>query len=198
MPTPSPSAESLKLAKELVSPGGHGDANDAALVVEKLAKFPPDVLNAIKAKGTKFIACRGAVTDYLTALKGVQPRGWPPGATWDDVPGVATPNEVVVATTGHGTQQGAHVPETGEGHGCYDLVLHEGGHAYDSAMGQASSKPEFEQARAPDAHKLDAYLSQPGEAGLQETFAETMASYYGGDPKLATDLPSINGYWASK
>src|SRR5262249_23172847 len=52
----------------------------------------------------KVIACRGSVTDYRTDLKGVQPRGWPPGSTWDKVPGSNTPdkNEVVIAVIGHG------------------------------------------------------------------------------------------------
>ena len=66
--------------------GGSGTAEDAKLVAESLAKLPKSTLEQMQKNGTKVIACRGSVTDYRTDLRGVQPRGGPPGATWDKVP----------------------------------------------------------------------------------------------------------------
>src|SRR5580698_1821797 len=101
---PVPTAEQLKARKEVAkrrtSVEGHGTDSDAALVVEQLAKMPKALLDALEKNGTKVKVCRGSVTDYLTELKGVKPRGWPPGATWDNVPGLQQPGkkEVVIAT----------------------------------------------------------------------------------------------------
>src|SRR5262245_29188852 len=122
-----------ELAAKLVKPGGSGTDEDAALVARELQKFPVDVLERLRAAGTRVVACRGSVTDYLVQLRNVQPRGWKPGSTWDRVPGTFYPstNEVVVATTGHGTWKGPHVPVEGEGHGSKNVVLHEAAHALD-------------------------------------------------------------------
>src|SRR5690242_4531611 len=121
----------MALATSLVKTGGSGTAEDAKLVAESLAKLPKSTLEQMQKNGTKVIACRDSVTDYRTDLKGVQPRGWPPGATWDKVPGSNTPdkNEVVIAVIGHGTPAGPHVPNTGEGHGSVNLAAHESTHS---------------------------------------------------------------------
>lgn len=81
-------------------------------------------LKELRDKGVEVIACRDNVTDHRTHLKGVQPRGWPAGKTWENVPGGQSGNEVVVATTG--TDSKRRVPVRGEGHGSINLTLHEG------------------------------------------------------------------------
>jgi hypothetical protein len=90
---------SAELANSLVSAAGSGDAADAALVVARLAVFPVAVLTRLQQNGTRVRACRNSITDQLVSLRGVQPRGWPPGSTWDIVPGIFNPpsNEVVIA-----------------------------------------------------------------------------------------------------
>jgi hypothetical protein len=74
-------------------------------------------LDIMRKNGTKVVVTRGSVTNYRTEFKGVKPRGWPPGTSGDTVPGAYFPNknEVVIATGGHGTPAGAHVPKSGEG-----------------------------------------------------------------------------------
>jgi hypothetical protein len=196
-----PAAAALLLAFSLINVQGTADANDARLVASKLAKFPPHILNILKNQGTRVVVCRGSMTEYRTDLRGVTPRGWPPGSTWDSVPGAYTPdrNEIVVATVGHGTDAGPHVPATGEGHGSSNLVLHESMHGVDQGGGGAnrSTDQDFNNARNADAATLDAYESQPGGAGQEETYAESAARYYGGDSSDATDHPNLNQYWAS-
>ena len=198
----SGSGSSLSLAFSLIDIRGSADGQDALLVATELAKFPPDVLQVMIDNGTRVVVCRGSVTDYRADLRGVQPRGWPPGATWDNVPGANTPdrNEVVIATIGHGTPAGAHVPATGEGHGSSNLVLHESAHSIDDpGKGAAtrSSGADFNRARTADIATLDPYFTQPGAAGQEETYAESAARYYGGATSDATQHSNLHNYWAT-
>lgn len=183
----------LAMAQAMVQVGGSGDAADAALVSAQLAKMPGYMLLTMTQHGTRVIACRGSVTDYRSDLRGVHPRGWPPGATWDTVPGanMGDTNEVVIATTGHGTPAGAHVPATGEGHGSANLVVHEASHGYDHDTG-ASGSADFNAARTADSGSLSAYESQPGSAGQEESFAESNARHAEGQD---AGTPNLQSYW---
>ena len=200
---PQPSPEQLKLRREAATKAtdtaGSGTADDSALVVDQLAKMPKALLDAINTSGTKVKVCRGSVTDYLTDLKGVKPRGWPPGSTWDSVPGLQQQNgkthEVVIATIGH-DKGNAHVPVTGEGHGSANLVIHETAHGVDYASDpHVSAGAPFNGARDPDKPALSAYESQPGNAGQEETFAESCARFYSNDPSSASNTPHLHKYW---
>lgn len=199
--TPAFALTALKgvLARALTSAGGSGTAADARLVRSELQRMPMGALQIMSDNGTKVIACRGNITDYRTDLKGQTPRGWDPGDTWDIVPGVylGDSNEVVVATVGHGTAAGAHVPVTGEGHGSHNLTVHEAFHAVDMGHGGAarSSEADFNAARNADLATLPAYEQQPGTAGQEETYAESAARYYGGDPNDAAAHPHLHEFW---
>lgn len=185
----------LALARELTQAGGSGTAADKELVARELAKLPKESLERMKADGTKVVACRGSVTDYATQLRGVHPRGWDPADTWDVVPGMYDPNtnEVVVATTGHGTAAGAHVPVTGEGHGSANMTAHEALHAIDRNRGGTalSTGSGFNTARTGDLAGLTDYEKQAGAAGQEETWAESGARYYGG----GGGTTNLDGFW---
>lgn len=187
--------ERLKLARELTQKGGTGDDADKELVARELAKLPKETLEQMKADGTKVIACRGSVTDYATQLRGGHPRGWDPADTWDIVPGMYDPNtnEVVVATRGHGTPAGAHVPVTGEGHGSANMTVHEALHAVDHNRGGTarSTGTDFNTARTADLPNLGTYETQAGSAGQEETWAESGARYYGG----GGGTTNLDSYW---
>lgn len=188
--------ERINLARQVVRAGGSGTQADVDLVVAQVARMPMSALRNLVANGTTVIACRNSVTDYATELAGVQPRGWPPGATWDSVPGAARGNEVIIAVIGHGTTEGAHVPLTGEGHGSANLVIHEVAHAIDhnQTATRDSSSVDFTTARTADIAVLSAYQRQSGAAGLSETYAESAARYYGGhDGTVST--PALDTYW---
>lgn len=191
-------SENERIARNIVQAGGTGDQSDVNLVVAELQKMPVTALRAMEANGVKVVACRGSVTDFAADLKGVQPRGWPPGATWDSVPGAYMPdrNAVVIATTGHGTTAGAHVPATGEGHGSANLVVHEAAHAVDANVSASinSASPGFNAARTADIAALPAYETQAGAAGQSESYAESAARYYGGSHGSIT-TPNLDAYW---
>jgi uncharacterized Zn-binding protein involved in type VI secretion len=186
---------SIVVARALTMIGGTATAEDQELVAQELAKLPISILMQMQRNGTRVVACRGSVTDYRADLRGVQPRGWPPGATWDTVPGAFTPdrNEVVVGVIGHGTPAGAHVPATGEGHGSANLTVHESMHSFDgNGVPAPSASADFRTARTADSGQLSAYESQPGAAGQQESYAESAARHAQGQD---AGTPALQNYW---
>jgi hypothetical protein len=190
----APVNPNLALATSLVKTGGSGTAEDAKLVAQSLAKLPKSSLEQMQKNGTTVIACRGSVTDYRTDLKGVTPRGHPPGSTWDKVPGVNNNarNEVVIAVVGHGTPAGAHVPKAGEGHGSVNMVVHEATHSLDRGSPSPSQSDDFRKAREADMDKLSNYEKQAGAAGAQETYAESAARHAEGKDQ---GTPNLKKYW---
>ena len=181
----------LQYAKSFVKAGGSADQADVDAVAAEVAKMPRPVLDYMKANGITVVAAKNSVTDYMTELKGVKPRGWPPGSGWDSVPGTVNKGKEVVIATRNGK-----VPATGDGHGAHSLVIHETFHAIDYA-GAWSKAPEFAKARDADAAKLEAYLKQPGNAGLEEAYAESAAHYFRGDAAWAKAHPNLNNYWST-
>lgn len=104
-----------------------------------------------------------------------------------------------MATKGHETPRGAYVPPKGDGHGSQNLVLHEAAHGLDATTTPArSASPAFNDARNADASNLTPYESQPGVAGQQESYAESAARHFGGDPDANTRYPHLGEYWASQ
>jgi len=187
---------SAQLASSLVKPKGSANASDAALVENRLTAFTVPILTRLISDSTTVIVCRGSVTEYLTQLRGVAPRGWPPGSTWDLVPGTFYPetNEVVLAVIG--PPGGSHIPLKGEGHGSEDVVLHETAHGFDMGGGlpYLSTGAAFIAARNADFSLLSNYEKQPSPAGEQETFAESAARFFTG---RGVDLPHLRTYWAT-
>lgn len=113
--------------------------------------------------------------DDFGHLRGVQPRGWPPGETWDSVPGAYDPGRRACALGGGG-----------KGHGSTSLALHEASHAFDHALRDHSSSDAwvavrdvvFAQRKAGKFH-LDPYFTPQGNpSGYDdELFAEAHAAY---------------------
>lgn len=193
------------LARQLTRAGGRGTRADVDAVATSLARLPAVLLERAQRGGVTVVACRDSVTDHLTALRGVQPRGWPPGSTWDSVPGLYDPasKQLVIAT--HSDASAARVlPSTGYGHGSFDALFHEFGHALDDsrALGVDSRSRTFRAAYEKDRPAMtsagDQYLLQPGDAGPQEAWAEVSARFFGRDPSLPGALPNLNGFFRER
>ncbi len=191
---------------------GTSTADDAKAVGAGLKKFPKKVLEQLNQAGIQTECCRGPVTEAMPELKGVQPRGWPDGSTWDSVPGVysGAVKKVMVGTMEKDGKR--HVPEQGEGpipHGTPDLIGHEGGHAFDVADGSKKSEDaKFLAARQEDIDAgnpdgmwgpRDNYFLTTAEGGANdagstsETFAESFAMHTGGNSRW----PKLEAFWGA-
>lgn len=188
-------------ARITVGRGTDTNEADIAAVRTEVAKLPLDQLRDLQRAGIKVVACRDSVVDAEPSLRGVQPRGWAPGRTWNDVPGAYMPSqkEVVVATRA-APGGGREVPPLGHNHGSVSLVAHEVGHAVDAARNYPSkNNDEFQAAYQRDlgGGQLLPYYTQAGEAGASEAYAESLAIYLSGDPNGdgARRFPALMGYW---
>ncbi|MCU0700076.1 MAG: hypothetical protein MUC96_26510 [Myxococcaceae bacterium] len=194
-------------ARQLVSPGGRGTRADVDVVVAELSKLPAELLVRAHRAGVRVVACRDSVTDHMTHLRGVTPRGWPPGSTWDRVPGLYDPASMTVVMATHDGARGAadrDLPDFGYGHGSFNALFHEFGHALDgtNALGLDSRSPTFREAYRLDLPALRAanhtYLLQPGNAGPEEAFAEMAARYFGKDTGLEGSFPHLHGFFDAR
>ncbi|WP_157181910.1 anthrax toxin lethal factor-related metalloendopeptidase [Nocardia testacea] len=110
---------------------------------------------------------------WSAATRGGTPRGWPAGSTWHDVQGVHDPNHRALLV-GHDKSSGSS-----------NVALHEFGHALDHALGRPSQAPAFTEVHArvlPLVQRASPvsvdYYAQPGIAGKQELFGESVAWFY--------------------
>lgn len=197
---PGGAVNGTALARLLSIPGGRATPEDVALIASRAAQLPAYVLARFEKKGVRLVACRDSVTDFERNLRGVVPRGWErTGKTWDDVPGAYLPqrNRVVVATIDKGGARA--IPDKSSGkHGSSDLLIHEALHGFDFASGHAVlGESRFRDARTADFAKLHSYEQQAGDAGLQETFAESGARFLVEPGAMAASWPALHGYWRS-
>jgi hypothetical protein len=184
----------------MVIRGGTATQADVDVLKKDIALLPTDMLRRMDRSGVKFRAVRNSVTDHMTNLRGVVPRGWEgTGKTWDSVPGLYDPNtnEVLVATIS-GPGGSRRVPPVGS-HGSKNLSLHEAIHAFDYTQGMPSiNNAEFNAARNKDLPALTAYndyFAQPGDAGKEETYAEALAMYIDREPILQQRFPNLYNYF---
>ncbi|MDY6922958.1 MAG: DUF1353 domain-containing protein [Pseudomonadota bacterium] len=189
-------------AELLVIAGGAGGPEDVAAVVAHARNLPPDLIRRFLRGKVRIVACRGDVTDFERELDGEIPRGWErTGRTWNSVPGAYFPTRkrVVIATIADSASGLRVVPDRGSGlHGSDDLVAHEAMHGYDDLKGKASRRDgDFRRAREADRAGLTAYELQDGDAGLEETFAETGAQHCVDHPALTQRCPRLAAYWLS-
>lgn len=181
---------------------GSGDASDVALVSAELAKLPAALQSLLHDQELVVFACRDAVTDACPELLDDHPRGWPPGRTWALVPGAYVParKAVVIATVPVPEDASRrHVPPKGWMHNAFNLVVHETLHADDYLADRLRChNPDFKAARSADYDALHDYEKQDGDAGLEETYAESGSRFFGGDTTLAEAWPNLDRFWAER
>lgn len=194
------SADPLTRARQLVVVGGHGNAADLEAVAAQAAALPPFVLARFEKQKIRLVACRESVTDFVTELRNIVPRGWEGlGKTWNDVPGtyLSDRKRVVIATIADGA--GRAVPTMASGkHGSANLTVHESLHGHDYSGNHAAlNDPGFRAARTADFPHLGSYEQQAGQPGLEETYAETAARAVADAARLSLDWPRLAAWWAA-
>lgn len=219
---PAVSREAVDIARRLTRYGGSGTAADAAIIQEQLARMPLVVLRAAEGKGVRVIACRGSVGDFDPETSKIPWPGAPEGRTMADSPtafrimkGADRGGEIIIATEhdGRGGRRVVVEQRPGAEPAGFDPVAHELAHAVDrldlipsaASEGEAPSESDaFQEAvRASGGHiertfrrsRTQEYFLHEGALGRRELFAETFARYFGGDPRLAADLPALFNYW---
>lgn len=144
---------------------------------DEIRKLPEADRKLLADKGTTY-AIGGKMSDIDPSLAGVQPRGWPPGKTWDDADGGFNSEKNRISVT-EKTNSGPSTRTEG-------VVRHETGHAIDQALSQFSHSETFQKAYDQDVAKLSdgekslkGYLLQQNKAGQEETFAEVYGAMNG-------------------
>ncbi len=163
---------------------GRASAQFRQAVQDAYEEIPKRLREQVEAAGHTVVLGR-TVAEIEPSLKGEHPRGWDPGATFDEVPAVFMPQHKMIAVgeyTRQGTQLLAESPEESA------MVLrHEFGHSLDAALRRPSDGPEFVRAYEADVAAITAadhpelgYFLQMGEAGRHEVFAQLIAEALGG------------------
>lgn len=206
------SATQAKAVGKQLRAAGTSSAEDAKAVAEQLAKLPPKVIDNLNKAKIKTECCRGAITEAMPDLAGVLPRGWHETTTWDQVPGVYSPNNKKLVV-------GTKIDSSGGRKIDLELVGHEAGHAFDDSDGKPKREnKDFLAARQKDidaaaaARKKtpgagtwpgmfgsrDDYFLTKAEGGTNdkgstsETFAESFAHHSTGDNRW----PNLHAFWA--
>lgn len=196
----------LALARNLVRTGGHGTAEDAEVVAQHLAaKMSLAELQRLQKLGIHVTVVHDSVTDYLTRYRGVQPRGYTNGNTWDTISGTVDPasgfRNVVIAT--HEDANGARaLPGIGQTSSA-DALLHEIGHAinyregslFSLASGSTLFKKAYDQDAGTGPLALPYYHQTDTAAGRDEAFAESHAQYVSDPNAMKVQYPNLYAYW---
>ncbi len=132
-----------------------------------LAKRPVDIVH-------------GSITNHpiMIQLRGVRPRGWDAGSTWDSVPGAAgVAYHSPLILNGNSLY---------DGHGSHNLLIHEYAHLFDRAVAELyggiriSESPEWL-----SVHNTTKWASEYEANHPEEAFAEAVARFFG-DPQGVT------------
>jgi hypothetical protein len=129
---PSPTndlAKRLDIGRKIVQTDRSATSADSDAMAQHLGStMSLSQLQKLQSTGLHVIVVRGSVTADRTDLKGVQPRGYPPGKTWDTSSGALTRNNEPLVATHTGPRGEREVPGPAQSSSA-DVTLHEIGHA---------------------------------------------------------------------
>lgn len=163
--------ENKSMQQLFIFPQSSFDEKESLQIMQSIYKLPPSLLTKLVENDVKIKLFNGKLTDNASAahLKGIIPRGYKQGATWDDVPGMGGSHTVYVKI-------GA--SDKGNGHGSVNLELHELAHSIDHIVYRDLSKDhKFMSIWNKEVQLL--FPNQPYFTNYpEEYFAETFAMYY--------------------
>lgn len=172
---------------------GKVSAQFVAKIQNTVNLMPDKIRKLLDDNGVRIVAAN-YVTDALPSLKGQQPRGYPPGSTWEKVDGIYHGWQTIVVAEHHLDDNNKEAPN----HDPEGVTRHEIGHAVNAWLGDYAQTSTFTTAYDNDVANMPAdvketlkYFLQTGEGGKSETFAEVFASLNGGvsRPKFTTSIP---------
>lgn len=146
------------------------DRAEADLMMDRIIAISPSILETLVYHDVKIRLINGEITKEpeYAHLKGVTPRGWEGmNSTWDDIPGVG--GNPVIVRIGYS--------DMGQGHGSYNLELHETFHIIDYyAFDNISQSEQFYKIFTEEAKNLFEN-HQYQEVYPEEYFAEVATMY---------------------
>jgi hypothetical protein len=186
-PRPAPKMTTETVAGVTVETADNASPGFATRMKAVIKDMPDRLTSSLRASGAT-VVIGDRLTDVGPELKGQSPRGWPPGATWDNVGGVFHHGtKRAMAAEHYRTLDNKRMIENTHAE---TTIRHEMGHAFDEAIGWYSEGEKYKEAYAIDVAKIAKappevaqryeYFLQPGVAGLHESFAETVAELTGG------------------
>lgn len=191
---PSPRQPSDRLPRSPLKVVEHGKKTSKEFkkeVRETVRALPKNVTNALREFGATIHAGE-MVTSIMPELKGVRPRGWSEGSTWDNAEGLYRWSDKKVVVSQKSLLFGGKTPVDSDR--VPGVIRHEIGHAFDEMTG-LSKQAEFRKIYGKccdaiysikDAKERDdtvarlAYFLQSGEGGPQEAVAEGFGIGHGG------------------
>jgi len=162
-----------------------GVSNDFVKLNQKYYNDIPDDIKKLLNDGGYEFKIGKKVTQVRPELKGVHPRGWPKGSTWDSCEGLhnASMKQIVNCETNRPIGEKKFIKNSRP----ENIFKHETGHAADVVLKNFSSTEEFAVGYRKDVAKLTKnqkqkhhYLLQKGYAGKEEAFAEIFSDLIGG------------------
>jgi len=159
----------------------------------------PQNVRAQMARNEVRIRAGKRVTLLRPDLKGLHPRGWPRGATWDWASGLSESSrrEIVISEYTYRYKREAKSDHVGA------TLRHEIGHAVDDLLGVRSRDRAFVDAYNDAKSTLRtlpsftggdlSYYLQRGEAGKREVFAEGFARLYGPGVNRGSSFETVFG-----
>jgi hypothetical protein len=176
----------------------HTPVSDAfkAEIRKAYSDIPVNVRDRMEANGQEFHFSE-FFTDARPDLKGQHPRGWRPGATWDEAEGAGPGGQTYVSQKKRLNANDLHGYNSNRIPGVFRHEYgHNVDHIWDKARGYLSQTPEFRDAYRKDFDKLTDsekrsealyYYCQRGDGGPSEAFAEGFGNIYGGGCDTASN-----------
>jgi hypothetical protein len=173
------------IAAKLVRGYGSASQHEVNTVATILSQAPMPVLRILEARGYQVMVC-GVISEARPDMRYERPRGFPPGHTWDNAGGAHDPNRRQILIPRAGMDARA--------------IMHEVGHALDIARGgMLCTGATFMRMYNADYNMLvrngETYLTQPGDAGPSEGFAESFGRYRSNPWGLQSSYPNLFAYW---
>lgn len=174
--------DTLNIVDDSWDPANLDHASAVSQHLQDLSKLPPELIERFVNSGGKVIVGNGPITELdasLSHLKGVRPRGWPPGTGYDDVAGVYNPQTATVVLGN--IRNSMNTPVS-------NFAFHEFGHAIDALEKKialistedqfAALHSEFKRIASASGHLNNYYVQSatPG-AGASEFFADGFRAY---------------------
>jgi hypothetical protein len=181
------------------TPGSTVSEAFVAEVDAALKRLPERIHDSLHRDGYKVVIAR-YLTDAFPQLRGVKPRGWPEGSTWDNCDALFEPGSKTVgiaeyyyADTEHRRSiRNFRVP---------GVTNHEVGHAVDDHQGYLSARTSFQRQHRQDVSRMDPVVKErlyyyiqadsrgePSEGGRQEACAEVVGALHGGGCQPQGDI----------